>query len=315
MSLSDLDESGKRLIMFGGKGGVGKTTCAAATAIHFALLGKKTLAISSDPTPSLSDIFEFEVGSEHKPIPGVKNLYALEISSEIVLERWKEKYGPEIYEVISSFAPVEYDILDYIGGAPGIEEEYMLGYILELVESGEYDLIVWDTAPAGHTLHLLKMPEIFISHLEEAAKVYVKLYSYLEKLRETVGLRRGRRSVIDIIDGWKALAEKVMNFIKDRSSTEFIATTIPEALGVRLTERLLKTFNDSGIHVKHLIINNVIDSPDCEFHRARMEMQKKYIDVLVEKYGRKMRIVKVPLFPYEIKGVEKLTQVSEILFA
>ncbi len=120
--------------MVGGKGGVGKTTCASALALGFADRGRKVLLISSDPTPSLSDIFEKEIGSRERKILEREELYGLEISSEIVLQKWKESFGDEIYEVISSFANVDYDFVDYIGTAPGIEEEYMLYFILELVE-------------------------------------------------------------------------------------------------------------------------------------------------------------------------------------
>src|SRR4030043_2377788 len=177
-SLSRLDQEPKRLIMIGGKCGVGKSPCPSSIALHFSLQGKKTLIISSDPTPSLSDIFEMEIGDLETPIKGTKDLYGIEISSDVVLKKWKERFGPEIYEVVSSFASVDYDFVDYIGGAPGIEEEYMLNYILELVEGGQYDMVVWDTAPAGHTLRLLHLPQIFLKHLEAATKFYMNLYSY-----------------------------------------------------------------------------------------------------------------------------------------
>ena len=195
-SLNRLDRELKRLIMIGGKGGVGKTTCASGIALHFALQGKKTLIISSDPTPSLSDIFEMEIGDRETPIRDVANLWGIEISSEVVLMKWKERFGPEIYEVVSSFASLDYDFVDYVGGAPGIEEEYMLNYILELVESGQYELVVWDTAPAGHTLRLLHLPQIFLRHLEAATKFYMNLYSYFEKLKENVKFKKGKKSLL-----------------------------------------------------------------------------------------------------------------------
>ncbi len=214
-SLKRLDKEPKRLIMIGGKGGVGKTTCASAIALHFSLKGKKTLIISSDPTPSLSDIFEMEIGDQERAINGTKNLYGIEISSDVVLKKWKDRFGPEIYEVVSSFTSLDYDFVDYIGGAPGIEEEYMLNYILELVEGAQYDIVVWDTAPAGHTLRLLHLPQIFLKHLEAATKFYMNLYSYFEKLKESVKLKKGKRSLLEIISGWEDLAEKVVNFIRD----------------------------------------------------------------------------------------------------
>ncbi|NWF92000.1 MAG: ArsA family ATPase [Syntrophaceae bacterium] len=313
-SLNRLDREPKRLIMIGGKGGVGKTTCASAIALHFSLKGKKTLIISSDPTPSLSDIFEIEIGDQEKPINSVKNLYGIEISSEVVLKKWKERFGPEIYEVVSSFASVDYDFVDYIGGAPGIEEEYMLNYILELVEGGKYDLVVWDTAPAGHTLRLLHLPQIFLKHLEAATKFYMNLYSYLEKIKETVKLKKGKRSLLEIISGWEDLAEKVVSFIRDPQKSEFIVVTIPEALGVKQTERIIKDFDEYQLKVNHLIVNYVIQQADCEFHKARSQMQQSYIKILKEQYSQRIKLIETPLFPHEIKGVEKIKKISEILF-
>ncbi|MFQ6051160.1 MAG: ArsA family ATPase [Candidatus Hydrothermarchaeota archaeon] len=315
MPLKDLLESKKRLILFGGKGGVGKTTCAAATALQFASHGRSTLIISSDPTPSLSDIFETRIGDKEKRIRDVKNLHAVEISSDIVLERWKKKFGPEIHDVISSFIPVEYDFIEYIGKAPGIDEEFMLDYILELVENEKYDTIVWDTAPAGHTLRLLTLPTIFIDHLEEASNVYLKLHGYFERIRKVFGLNRGKRSPLDIIEGWKGLAEEILNLLKDKNKTEFVIVTIPEALGVYQTERLIDVTRDFGLRINHMIVNNVIKDADCDFHIARKEMQKKYIEFLEEKYGESMSIVYVYLYPHEIKGVERIMEVSQSLFS
>jgi arsenite/tail-anchored protein-transporting ATPase len=313
-SLSRLDADPKRLIMIGGKGGVGKTTCASAIALHFALAGKRTLIISSDPTPSLSDIFETPIGDQETPIPGAENLHGIEISSDVVLKKWKERFGPEIYEVVSSFASLDYDFVDYVGGAPGIEEEYMLNYILELVEGGRYDLVVWDTAPAGHTLRLLHLPQIFLKHLEAATKFYMNLYSYLEKLKETVKLRQGKRTLLEIISGWEELAEKVVAFIRDPATCEFIVVTIPEALGVRQTERIIKDFDEYRLTVNHLIVNHVIQEADCEFHRVRKQMQQHYLQVLRDEYAGRIGVIEVPLAAEEIRGVTRIRTVAKVLF-
>ncbi len=314
--LSDIKMGEKQLVMLGGKGGVGKTTCAAAIALHMAEAGKKTLILSSDPTPSLSDIFEVPIGAQEIPIPYAPNLVALEISSEIVLQKWKERFGPEIYEVVSSFADLDCDfVLDYVGGAPGIEEEYMLYYIMELVRGGKYDIVVWDTAPAGHTLRLLHLPEIFLRHLEGATKFYLNLYSYLERVKEAAKLKRGKRSLLEIISGWQTLSGEIAAFIKDRRYTEYILVTIPEALGVKQTERIIQDFDIHGLPVNYLIINHVIKEADCAFHRERRQMQAHYIKLLAEKYGGRLNLILLPLSPYEIKGIERIRKVSHLLFS
>jgi arsenite-transporting ATPase len=315
VSLADLEKQNKQLIMIGGKGGVGKTTCATAIAVHFARLGRKTLIISSDPTPSLSDIFEMEIGDQQTPIAGIGGLYGIEISADVVLNMWRERFGPEIYEVISSFADVDYDFVDYIGTAPGIEEEYMLNYILGLVEGKEFDLVVWDTAPAGHTLRLLHLPQIFLKHLEAATKFYMNIYSYFEKLKETVKLQKGKRTLLEIISSWEALAIKIVDFIRDREKSEFIIVTIPEALGVKQTERIISDFDQYELIVNHMIINYVVKEADCPFHRTRKALQMEYINILEDRYGERIKMIQVPLAPREVKGLERIEQISGILFS
>jgi arsenite-transporting ATPase len=307
MSLSELDHTTKRVLMFGGKGGVGKTTCSATTALHYAETGRKTLIISSDLTPSLSDIFEMEVGATEKPVNGAENLYALEISPDEVMERWKEKFGPEVYEAAASLLDMDYDeVIDYVAIAPGIQEEFMLDYILERVRDGRYDLIVWDTAPAGDTLRLLDLPYKFLQHLRMAPKFYFEV-------RDTFKLKKV--PFLDLIESWKALAKEVTDFMRNPNNTEFILVTIPEALGVYQAQRLVREFERYGLPIHYLIINNVIKNPDCELHRARKEMQNPYINLLADEYGQRMEIITLPLFPHEVKGVERLRELRRVLFS
>ncbi len=306
MTLSDLDQTTKRVLMFGGKGGVGKTTSSAATALHYALSGRRTLIISSDLTPSLSDIFETEIGRAERPIPGVENLHALEIDPDEVMRRWKEKFGPEVYEAAAVLIDLPYDeVVDYVAMAPGIQEEFMLDYILERVRDGHYDMVVWDTAPAGDTLRLLGLPQRFLEHLRIAPRVYLEM-------RDT--LRLSKTPFTDIIQSWSQLAEQTVRFFSDPDNVEFILVTIPEALGVYQSRRVMAELERYGLEVRHLIINGVITEPDCDFHRQRMEMQRPYIQTLEKEYGGRMSLIRLPLLPYEVKGVERLREIERLLF-
>lgn len=313
MGLVNIEDFRVKLIMVGGKGGVGKTTCASAIALKLAMDKRKVLVISSDPTPSLSDIFEKEVGDRETRVHDNYELYALEVSSEIVLKRWKEQFGPEIYEVISSFASVDYDFVDYIGSAPGIEEEYMLNFIMELVEGGLYDVVVWDTAPAGHTLRLLKLPELFLAHMEAATKFYMNIYGYLEKIKDAVKLKESKRTLLEIIAGWESLSEKIVAFMRNHEAVKYLIVTIPEALGVKLTGRVLSELEENQLPVDNIIVNNVVKDEDCEFHRKRKTMQYHYIDFMKNTYDNK-NIMLLYCAPYEIKGVERIMEISRALF-
>ena len=315
MPWHDDEFTGKKLILIGGKGGVGKTTCSAAIACHFAMHGQRTLIISSDPTPSLSDIFEISLSANEQQIEGVKNLYALEIQSEVILERWKARFGPEIHQVLMAFSNLDYDFVEYIGGAPGIEEEYMLNFIKELAESGKYERIVWDTAPAGHTLRLLHLPQLFLDHLEAAAKFYLNLYGAFEKIAQTVRLEKSKKSILEIIAGWKDLSQKILDFLRDESLTSFILVTIAEGLGVRLTDRLLKEFQEYGLTVRHLIVNNLIKEADCLFHHRRKSMQDHYLQKLRETCSPNLKLVELPLLAEEVKGIKRIQEIARLLFA
>ncbi len=314
MGLVNIMNKDVKLVMVGGKGGVGKTTCASAIALKLAMDGKRVLVISSDPTPSLSDIFEVPIGSEEVKITEKYALYGLEIASDVVLAKWKERFGNEIYEVISTFANVDYDFVDYVGTAPGIEEEYMLSFIIELVESDKYDIVVWDTAPAGHTLRLLRLPHLFLKHMEAATKFYMNMYGYLEKLKDAVRLKASKRSLLEIIGSWEALSERIVDFIRNEKLTKYLIVTIPEALGVKLTERVIAEFKENMLKVENIVVNYVVKDADCEFHKTRKSMQKHYLDFLENTY-KDTNLVILNLTPQEVKGLESIAVISRALFS
>ncbi len=306
MSLSSLEDAAKQVIMFGGKGGVGKTTMSATTALHFASRGLRTLIISSDLTPSLSDIFETDIGATETPIPNVPNLWGLEIDPDEVMGRWKIKFGPEIYEASQVFVDMPYDeVVDYVAMAPGIQEEFMLDFILEQVRDGRYDMVVWDTAPAGDTLRLLELPYKFLNHLRTAPRIYLGVRDKLQL---------SKVPFLELIDSWQILSEEITSYFRDPSKTEFVLVTIPEALGVYQARRLVGEFAQFGLEIHHLIVNNVIVQNDSDFLRRRQAMQRPYIDLLTHEYGQRIAITQLPLFADEMRGTERLQQLEGLLF-
>ena len=287
--------------MFAGKGGVGKTTCAAATALHYALLGEEALVVSTDPTPSLSHIFE--VKDRQKPVRVSESLYLAELGMDEVKQMWDEKFGREVYEVFSSFVSVSYEqFADFITSIlPGLRDEFTVDYIKQLASEKRYRRIVWDTAPLGQTLGLLQTPAMLSQHLKPAPRIYSRL-----KLSA-----KTRRSVLDIIKGWERLSAEDMDFL--RNAVRFVMVTIPEALAIEQLEGIVAEFDKYGFRVKQLIINNVITDSASEFLVTKAQQQRRYIELLYDRYHY-MKIVELPMFPREIKGVERLKDIEKSLF-
>jgi len=300
-----------RIIMFCGKGGVGKTTCASSTAIHYSSAGYRTLLISTDPSPSLSDIFEMNVKGEVTEIPSLSNLDVVELDYDRILDMWKEKFGEEVYLVISSFLPVERDIINYVAGAPGISEEFALSYLYDLYIGGNYDVIIWDTAPAGGTLSLLHLQETFYTHMIEAARLYIRVQ---ETLKTLTG--RERRDPLKIIGKWEKLAKNVLDMVRSEETIAFLIT-IPEFLSVNQTERIKLELEKFNVTIGGIIVNNIISSGynGSNLYKERKKVQEKYIDIVDEIYSEILPVKKLSLQEYEVKGIDALLKVEDELFS
>jgi arsenite-transporting ATPase len=289
------------ITVLAGKGGVGKTTCAAAIALHHSLSGEPTLAISTDATPSLAHIFEVTDGE--KPVEVKRALYINELGVDEVREMWDEKFGREVYEVFSSFVSIDYaDFTEFMTSLlPGLGDEFMVDYIRGLSQKGEYEAIVWDTAPLGQTLALLQTPPMLAKHLKLAPRIYSRL-------------KLGKRSwepILDIIGRWEKLSLDNIRFLRDR--VEFIIVTIPEALAVAQLEHVFGELDRYGFKVKQLVVNNLIRAKDSDFLALKAGQQQPYLEAIHNRYSA-LPIVEIPLFPYEVKGLSRLEGVAGILF-
>ena len=303
MVILDKQVSSNRNIitMFTGKGGVGKTTCAAAAALHYAFLGKETLAISTDATPSLSHIFELTY--KGKPARVKEFLSINELDMNEVMEMWDKKFGTEVYEVFSSFVSIDYSrFLEFMTTVlPGLSDEFMLDYIRELNVKGEYENIIWDTAPLGQTLALLETPALLRKHLRMAPRIYSKL-----KLGHI-----SKEPIMDILRHWEEESSEIMDFIREK--VRFNMVTIPEALAVEQLATIFQKLDEYGLTVQQLIINNVVKGKGSDFLLTKAEQQKSYIEAIYDRYSN-MEIVELPMFPYELKGLERLKEIEIVLF-
>jgi arsenite-transporting ATPase len=303
-----------KFILSGGKGGVGKTSCAGAMAVLSARHGFRTLVLSTDPAHSLSDSFDQDLsGGEVVPIEGFDNLWGMEISTEKGMQQFQDVIGegaagPEAQMAASLMG-------DMTGMAPpGSDEAMAFGKILEFIEDSSYDRVIFDTAPTGHTLKLLELPDLLDSWLGRILTLRQRLSSMMGGLRGFFG---GKQDEED--DSWKMIQQTKDKIraarieLSDPDTTQFVVVMIPEAMAVFETQRLLSSLGSWHIPATKMVVNQLVPpNPSCQFCTKRYEMQQANLKDIQELYSD-MDIIEVPLFESEIRGIEELTKLGEIL--
>ena len=310
---SFLGGRGLRFVFFGGKGGVGKTTTAAASALFQARRSpnERFLIVSTDPAHSLGDSFDQEIGGDVTPIAGVDNLFALELDAQALLNRFKAEHNEVLGKVAyrGTFLD-EDDIRRFLKlGLPGMEEVMAIIEIMDLMNANDFDLVVVDTAPTEHTLRMLELPE--------EMKLWVEtLDSMQQKHRYIVSVLVGRYRPDDV-DAFLTRMDRDINRVqrlfRDERITEFVAVTVPEEMCVLETERLVQRLRERGIPLEHLIINRVAPAgqacPQCE---PEQRAQAASFQRLRENLGD-LILWEVPLLPFEVRGIQRLEEYGQFL--
>jgi arsenite-transporting ATPase len=308
-----------RFILFGGKGGTGKTTSAAATALHFARQwpARKVLLVSTDPAHSLSDSLDCPVGSTVSGVAGVDNLFALALDAKTLLAQSKRQYGAVITLIADRGTYLDKeDIAGFLDlSLPGIDELMAILKIMELMHAEQYDLVILDTAPTGHTIRLLALPE----QMEHWIHVMDMM---LEKHR-FIARSFAHRYVPDQADAFlEALSndvQRLRDLLKDRDSTEFVPVVNAEGMSILETEMLLQTLDAGSIPVKTVIVNRLVaarvgeDGTACPFCQARARDQAPYQRAIATKFSA-YNLALMPLFPTEIRGMTALSAYAALLF-
>ncbi len=321
---------GHQYLFFGGKGGVGKTTCAAATALWLAEEeGKNVLVVSTDPAHSLSDSFDQDIGPESTPIEGIEGEGKVE-AVEIDPEKETEKYLEMIKDVYEMQEGGGEDLLlgeleeqkELLKSSPGIDEVaafHKFMEFMELTESGEYDVIVFDTAPTGHTLRFLSMPEVIDKQVKHMIKLRKTLRQVQKFLRSIVPFMSSddteEDEVLERLEMMKKQIQEIREILSDASKTAFRLVMTPEEMAIYEARRALKTLNHYEIPVDMIVVNKIMPkmANACDFCRARREMEEKRLE-LIEKYFGDKEIIQVPMFPEEVRGVDKVRKVAEIMY-
>lgn len=299
--MRELVES-KKFLFFGGKGGVGKTTMASTTATWLADHGYKTLIVATDPTISLSAIYEQEISeTEVVPIGSTGNLYGLNINPKKAMGVFQTRMN-EMMEGFSTMFGSE------LLSTPCTEEIAAFDQFVSYMADTEHDKVVFDTAPTGHTLRELSMPfdwSGYIANQIESRK----------EMSEALGFIYDEAMIADLRKE-KERYDAAVRALSDGDTSAFNLVLLPEKLPVDETERAAEDLATFGIHVRSLIINEVIPRDVLQgnwFLERRRATQDKYLKLIDEKFKDLIR-AEVPLFESDIYGIENLRKVGKVLY-
>jgi arsenite/tail-anchored protein-transporting ATPase len=310
MALAGLENKDLQLIIFGGKGGVGKTSCAIATALALSE-NFKTLLISTDPAHSVSDCLEQQIGFKIVNVEGNTNLSAIEIIANEALARFKTEHHNELIKLLETSTNLDNQDIDEMMtlSIPGIDEVMVFKTIIDFIEIGGYDKYVVDTAPTGHALRLISFPNL----VDEWIKVAVRMrWKYRYMITSFAGSYKP-----DEVDAFlfnlKKTVKRIEKLLRDKIKCQFIPVCIPEAMAILETGRLLSELDSSGIISQQIVVNNVMSAGDCDFCKKRQAGQLPYLEEIKETFND-LNKVEVPMFANEIKGIESLHQLKTYLF-
>ena len=306
-------ERDTRFIFFSGKGGVGKTSVAAATALSLSRKGKKVLIISTDPAHSLADSFDTKIGGEVTKIE--KNLYAVEIDPKKSMQEYKEMLSPQLDKISALKGLGLDDTLDMAGMTPGIDEIASFDRFLRYMGSREYDVIVFDTAPTGHTMRLLSLPDVLDSWLGKIIKLRMRLSGLTGIVKRFMGSDEDDKDhTLEKLEEMKKRIEEAKRLLSDPHRTSYNIVMIPEAMSIYESQRSVHFLKEVNIPVNKVIVNQLIpENPHCRFCMEKRRLQLSRLSEIESRFPS-CRIYELRLFREEVRGKHMLEKVAKELY-
>ncbi len=308
-----------RYIFFGGKGGVGKTAMAGATAIWLAKQGKRVILASTNPVHSLSGLLTQNVFGKPTAVRDVPNLWAYEIDTKETIERSKQDIRDKIQWFLK-FADISTKAEEFVESAtmnPAFEESAMFENMVELMLHDEYDVYVFDTAPTANARRLLGMSKVYSLWVNKMLKSREEARS----LRELLSFTKKKEAdpLMEYLVSFRDRMGKAQKLLTNDALTAFFFVTLPEALPIAVITRFIGWFHDFGIPVGGVIVNMLIDRSQVtaespEFVHNRVDMQARYMDDIWDKFEGLVRST-IPLYETEVRGTSTLTRMGDALFA
>ncbi|CAI9773946.1 unnamed protein product [Fraxinus pennsylvanica] len=334
----------RKYYMLGGKGGVGKTSCAASLAVKLANNGHPTLVVSTDPAHSLSDSFAQDLtGGTLVPVDGPYSpLFALEINPEKQGKNFEVSVG-EVESKTSWMAWVlgrlqnrrklnkgkgtvwlllgELKLGELLNSPPpGLDEAIAISKVMKFLESQEYNMftrIVFDTAPMGHTLRLLSLPDFLDASIGKILKLKQKIFSATSALKSVFGQQENQTNAADKLEKLRERMIKVRELFRDTNSTEFVIVTIPTVMAISESSRLCSSLKKDNVPVKRLVVNQILppSTSDCKFCAMKRKDQARSISMIKsDPELSSLTMIQAPLVDVEIRGVPALQFLGDIVW-
>ena len=306
--------------MFGGKGGLGKTTFSAATAYWLAKQGKKVLVFSVDPQASLSDIFQRDIFGKGA-VEIMPNLYAQEIDADKRIKEYQQEIRQKILDMYG-LPEVPAEIENYIQAAaaePAMEESAIFDEVVDIVVGGQYDYYIYDLVPLGHALYYLSMASVYdewidkITGLREEMAEYDKVASVMRRDKETE-----EDMILKELQYIKYRINTSSSILTDRQKTAFFFVLIPEEMIILDTQKAAGLFAKFDVPLSGYIVNRVIP-PELAtqnipaYLKNRIEMQNHYLEKIDTTFGQEV-LARIPEFERDITGLPMIEKVANAMF-
>lgn len=306
------DVQQKKIVFVGGKGGVGKSTTSAAIALSLSQQGFRTLIISTDPAHNLGDIFHKSVNGS--PTLLDENLWGLEVDPQRESKQYIKGVKENLEGLVKSKMVEEvHRQIDMASASPGADEAALFDKLVSIIleESQEFDKLVFDTAPTGHTIRLLTLPElmgVWIDGMLERRKKVNTNYSELLNDGDPID-----DPIYSILQERKDKFAKVRTIILDKNQTDFLFVLNPERLPILETKKAIDQLETHDLHVRTLIVNKVLpDYADGEFLEKRRKRERIYLQEIKDTF-QSQTFIHIPLMEEDVSDIEKLNRFAEPL--